>query len=177
MLLPNTSILILSRVLVLSGLFLLFFNGKVPGAKEASWISCYDEPANSLVFRGLEDKALKNGRCLGRTSYKMPKKWRLVENRQKHLMYGALPAGTKRTVKLNNGRRILIAQWSVQSGPNQQYLVTVLEPNLLKRSVKRHCAIPNHGQAFSFRYQQQDNQVLILVKDRNNQSQWATCSL
>ncbi len=162
------------NIALLCVLFGLVFNGIRPAPKVERWASCYDQSKNSLHFQRLLRRTKSGDSCIGKTQFKMPRGWKLVENASSDNLFGELRAGTKKSIMLTGGRRIMAAQWEK---PNNRNLITILEPRLGQSKVKRHCVIPNYGEAFSVRFDKTSRKLAVLVKNRSHKSEWKHCKI
>lgn len=155
-------------------LFLLSFNGSRQSHDQALWLACYNPSTKKIHFDSLRLSGQAPSECSGSTSFKMKRGWQLIQNSEDNLGYGELRAGTKKTIVLPGGRRILVAQWE---SPKKMNLVTVLEPNLKHSRVKKHCIIPNGDDAFSAKYDARTRQLKILLSSKNRKLVWRSCQL
>jgi hypothetical protein len=144
------------------------------------WTSCYNRSKSRLYFRSHSDRReLKS--CQSSTSFRVPKEYHLIETLKEGKGHFSTPiAGTKRTLELDNGRRLLVSQWNNMSKANK---ILVLEPNLKQGKVKKHCMLDNFGDAYSARFNKDSGKVEVLVNfprtlgGNDYRQVWKTCSI
>ncbi len=144
------------------------------------WISCYNSDSNQLVFLELGTKVSVE-KCSGATVFQGAIGHKLIENVSiDKEQFSENRAGTKKTILLNDGRRLLVSQWSHLGKSNR---IIVLEPSLKNKVVKKHCVIENWADAFAARFDKKSNSLKIRVttpKDKAASAfkkQWKTCAL
>ncbi len=160
---------------------LVGFLGLAATKPSQPWLSCYEKKTNTMHFQAL-GKRLKNGdTCLGSTKYKASLLFKLIQNVSvDEEGFAESRPGTKRTMVLKNGRRLLVSQWS---GLGKSNRILVLEPNLKTHSVVRHCNIENFSDAFSARYSEKTGKMMIQITSPTNKKHtrfsrvWRSCEI
>lgn len=173
---------LLNKISALLFLSVLIVSGFSQAASDHSerWTTCYNRSKSKLFFRSHKDRRdLKS--CNGSTSFRVPQEFHLIETLKNENEHFSTPiAGTKRTLKLDNGRRILVSQWNNMSKANK---ILILEPNMNQRKVKKHCMLDNFGDAYSARYNKSSGKIEVLVNFPNTlggndyRKVWKTCSI
>lgn len=181
--LKTSSFIKVLSIALLGGVFLLSFNGasKHQSTKSTTpWMACIEGRTNTLHFNSLSSKASLSGQCSGSTKYAVSKNLDPIENLSDGPLFGQLRAGTKRVVKLNNGRRFSVSQWKNSSNNNY---VLVLEPNLKKQNVRKVCVLKNYSDMMATRYDAGKKQLLIKVATNKNSNgtpskfRWKSCTI
>jgi hypothetical protein len=146
---------------------------------DPAWTSCFDMKANAVRFNPIAKKSKDNKGCKQGTAYRVTPFHVPITNQSGNNPYGPQLEGTKKTILLDNGRRLLASQWVA----GQMSYIYVLEPNLKKNTVIKHCVIPNQGQAFNTRYDKQTKQLMVHVvtyKDASTGEKregWKACKI
>lgn len=169
-------LVLLTFVTIFGGIGTAFANSN----KESKWTSCFNRDESKLYFRAQNDKR-KLGQCSGETVFKVPKEFKLIETVDSGDKNFSIPTpGTKRTLLINNGRRVLVSQWNNLSKANK---ILVLEPNMANKKVKKHCVFDNFSDAYSARYNAKTKKIEVLLSlpktlgGNDYRRIWKTCKI
>ena len=154
--------------------FFIDFNGK-KARRTPLWTACYQSSSNRLHFQNLGTKMKRNGNCVGQTRLSGPRGYRLIEN--KHIVngFGESRVGTKRAIRLKDGRLILVAQFEKKGRPNR---LIVAEPKVKSQRVISHCVFSNHLDLYNTVYDRRTRSLKVQIADGNRTNFiWKSCRL
>ena len=162
--------------------FLLFMlNFPKAKAQENNWIHCYDESSNRIYF--LETEELKSNKpyhCNGETHFQGYQHYALIEDRSDSMGFFLGEPGAPMKIQLtNSGQNLLVTQWNNLTKSN---LIIVLEPDLMNKSVRVHCAVRNFSDTFGIKVNE-EGQFMVLINEPVTELSeefhriWKPCSL
>mgnify|MGYP003689522895 CR=1 FL=1 len=168
----STSIL---KILFIASVITFTFAATKATLRNVAWTQCYSSKQQVLYFQNKKTKD-----CKSDLFFKAPATHHLFETPHTGAMFSEASPGTAQVIKLKNGRRILISQWSKHARSNE---ILVLEPNFASNKIKQHCNIENYNDPFEVKYNSISNQLYIKVSEpikplsKKHRKRWKRCKI